>query len=98
MHNAGHRLLIRDLPTRVFLWLLVAAITAAWVTFDDNRYLDVLVYAGYVFFGLLVFRLVWGMIGSRHARFRSFANEWPSVRAYLCGFLFCLVVCFVGFF
>src|SRR3569833_599409 len=87
MHNAGHRLLIWDLPTRVFHWLLVAAFTAAWVTFDDNRYLDVHVYAGYLFFGLLVFRLVWGMIGSRHARFRSFAYEWPSVWASLRGLL-----------
>src|SRR3569832_1920630 len=87
MHNAGHRLLIWDLPTRVFHWLLVAAFTAAWVTFDDNRYLDVHVYAGYLFYGLLVFRLVWGMIGSRHARFRSFAYEWPSVWAYLRGLL-----------
>src|SRR3569832_386059 len=87
MHNAGQRLLIWDLPTRVFHWLLVAAFTAAWVTFDDIRYLDVHVYAGYLFFGLLVFRLVWGMIGSRHARFRSFAYEWPSVWAYLRGLL-----------
>src|SRR3569832_2373175 len=83
----GLRLLIWVLPTRVFHWLLVAAFTAAWVTFDDNRYLDVHVYAGYLFFGLLVFRLVWGMIGSRHARFRSFAYEWPSVWAYLRGLL-----------
>lgn len=87
MHNAGDRLLIWDLPTRVFHWLLVAAFTTDWITFDDNRYLDVHVYAGYLFFGLLVFRLVWGMIGSRHARFRSFAYEWPSVWAYLRGLL-----------
>src|SRR3569833_1001154 len=87
MHNAGQRQLLWDLPTRVFHWLLVADFYAAWVTFDDNRYLDVHVYSGYLFFGLLVFRLVLVMIGSRLARYRSFAYEWPSVWAYLRGLL-----------
>src|SRR3569832_1618991 len=88
MHNAGHRLLIWDLPTRVFHWLLVAAFTAAWITFDDNRYLDVHVYAGYLFFGLLVFRLVWGFFACRPALFlcSPFVRPggWSFRRCCLC--------------
>lgn len=76
-----------DAPTRVFHWLLVSGFIAAWLTFDDNRFLYVHVYAGYTFLGLLLFRLVWGMVGSRYARFRSFAYDWPSVWAYLRGLL-----------
>src|SRR3569623_653876 len=90
MHNAGHRLLIWDLPTRVFHWLLVAAFTAARITFDDNRYLDVHVYAGYLFFGLVVFCLVGGFIVCRHAGFRCFSYVWPWGWAFLRG-LFCVL-------
>lgn len=80
-------ILVWDLPTRIFHWSLVVSFIVAWLTFDDNRYLFVHVYAGYVFFGLLVFRLLWGAVGSRYARFRSFAYDWPSVFAYLKGLL-----------
>ena len=50
---------------------------------DDNRYLYAHTFAGYTFFGLLSFRLLWGMAGSRYARFRTFAYDWPSVSVYL---------------
>ena len=84
-HQAGgqQRIFVWDLPTRIFHWLLVASYAGAWLTFDDNRYLYEHTFAGYTFFGLLSFRLLWGMVGSRHARFRAFAYDWPSVSAYL---------------
>lgn len=81
--SSGQRVLVWDLPTRIFHWLLVAAFLTAWVTYEDNRFLYVHTYAGYVFLGLLVFRLLWGMIGSHYARFHTFAYDWPSVTAYL---------------
>ena len=77
------RIYVWDLPTRTFHWLLVASFTVAWLTFDDNRYLYVHTFSGYIFFGLLIFRLLWGMVGSRYARFRAFAYDWPSVWDYL---------------
>lgn len=79
------RLLIWDLPTRVFHWLLALAFVIAFITSDDSRYLFAHVYGGYLFGFLLVFRFVWGAVGSRYARFRSFAYDWPSVTAYLKG-------------
>lgn len=78
-----HRISVWDLPTRLFHWLLVVSFAGAWLSFDDNRYLYAHVFAGYTFLGLLSFRLLWGMIGSRYARFRAFAYDWPSVSAYL---------------
>jgi len=80
-------ILIWDLPTRIFHWVLALSFTFAWLTYDDNRYLFAHVYAGYVFISLLLFRLVWGIIGSRYAQFRTFAYNWPSVQAYLKGLL-----------
>lgn len=79
--------LIWDLPTRVFHWLLVIAFVVAWISYDDNRFLFFHVFAGYTFLGLLVFRLVWGVIGTHYARFHSFAYDWKSVTAYLVGLL-----------
>ena len=74
---------IWDIPTRVFHWLLVASFTVAWLSYDDNRFLFFHVYAGYVFFGLLIFRFVWGLIGTHYARFHTFAYDWTSVWEYI---------------
>jgi cytochrome b len=76
-----------DWPTRVFHWLLVASFALAWLTYEDNRYLDVHVFAGYVMLALLLFRLGWGVWGGRYACFRQFGYGWTSVRAYLRGLL-----------
>lgn len=81
------RAVIWDLPTRIFHWLFVASFALAWISHDDNRYLFVHVYAGYVFSCLLIFRLVWGIIGTHYARFHSFSHNWTSVTDYMRGLL-----------
>ncbi len=83
----ARRLLVWDLPTRVFHWLLVLGFLGAWLSSDDDRYLYIHVFAGYSVFALLVFRLAWGWVGTHHARFHTFAYDWPSVTAYLKGLL-----------
>lgn len=75
--------LIWDLPTRLFHWLFVFSFIIAWATYDDNRFLFAHVYAGYLFLTLIMFRLLWGIFGSRYALFRSFSYDWPSVYQYL---------------
>ena len=79
--------LIWDLPTRIFHWLLAVGFSLALITSDDSRYLYAHVYGGYLFAALLAFRFIWGAVGSHYARFRSFAYDWPSVSAYLRGLL-----------
>ncbi|MDD2725185.1 MAG: cytochrome b/b6 domain-containing protein [Methylovulum sp.] len=59
-----------DLPLRIFHWLLVLGFAVAYLTEDDL--LDLHVWAGYLVFGLLLFRLVWGFIGNPYARFGNF--------------------------
>ena len=59
-----------DLPLRIFHWLLVAGFFIAYLTEDEL--LTVHVWAGYLVFGLLLFRLVWGFIGNDYARFSNF--------------------------
>ena len=73
-----------DLPLRVFHWLLLIAVTGALVSVQLKA-MDWHGWFGLGVLGLLVFRLVWGVIGSRHARFRSFAPGPRTLADYLRG-------------
>lgn len=84
--NAG-RVKVWDLPTRLFHWLLAGSFAVAWLTHEHDRWLDVHVFAGYLFFGLLLFRLVWGFAGGHYARFRAFGYRWREARDYLLAVL-----------
>ncbi|MBC8013164.1 MAG: cytochrome b/b6 domain-containing protein [Methyloceanibacter sp.] len=55
---------------RLFHWTLVVAFTVAYLTEDDL--LTVHVWAGYLVGGLIVARVIWGFVGSVHARFADF--------------------------
>lgn len=85
-----------DVPTRLFHWLYAGAFTVAFLSHDSSRALDVHVFAGYVFAALLVFRVAWGLIGTRYARFRDFAYGWTGGRDYLRGLMFGRPRRFVG--
>lgn len=59
-----------DLFVRVFHWLLVAGFFTAYLVEDEM--LGLHVWSGYLVFSLVVLRIVWGFIGSKHARFSDF--------------------------
>ncbi len=67
-----NRILVWDLPTRVFHWLLAGSFVGAFLTAESERYRDIHVVLGYTVLGLVVFRFLWGMVGTRYARFSSF--------------------------
>ena len=77
------RIRVWDLPTRLFHWLLAGTFAGAWLTADSERWIDVHTTLGYAFAGLIAFRLVWGFIGTRHARFSSFVPGEGPVLSYL---------------
>jgi cytochrome b len=77
------RILVWDLPTRLFHWLLASSFAVAWLTAESERWRDLHVVAGYGMIGLIVFRLLWGFAGSRYARFDSFVAGPPRVLGYL---------------
>jgi cytochrome b len=66
------KILVWDVPTRLFHWLLVASFAGAFLTADSERTRQVHVLFGGTMLVLIAFRLLWGVIGSRYARFTSF--------------------------
>ena len=75
-----------DLPIRLFHWLLVFCIAGSLITVNlGGNAIEWHAYFGYSILTLLVFRFVWGFIGSKHARFRSFMPTRIAILEYLQG-------------
>jgi cytochrome b len=82
----ARRVLLWDLPLRVFHWSLVVAVTVAIVTGElGGAWMPWHGRAGLVIVGLLVFRVLWGVLGSATSRFTQFAPTPARVLAYLRG-------------
>jgi cytochrome b len=75
-----------DLPTRVFHWLLVACIVGSIVSVSIGGNATGWHFRfGYAIFALVLFRILWGFVGPRYARFSSFPPSPSAAIAYLRG-------------
>jgi cytochrome b len=83
MSETPQRTLVWDLPTRAFHWLLALSFAGAYLTADSERLRDVHMLLGYTAFGLVVFRLLWGIFGTRYARFTALPLSPAAVLGYL---------------
>ncbi|MBL0143784.1 MAG: cytochrome b/b6 domain-containing protein [Betaproteobacteria bacterium] len=72
-----------DILLRAFHWSFAACFAGAWLTAESERWRDVHVALGYTMLGLVVFRILWGLVGPRHARFASFVRGPAAVLRYL---------------
>lgn len=77
-----HKILVWDIPTRLFHWLLVAAITYAWYAIEILEDLNQHFIAGYCVLTLVLFRIVWGFSGTYYARFINFIYPLREVLSY----------------
>lgn len=80
------RIQLWDIPTRLFHWLLVLLVSLAFATGLTGG--NLMVWhgrLGLMILGLLIFRLIWGMIGSTYARFSHFVRGPTTILAYLRG-------------
>ena len=74
-----------DLLVRLFHWSLVVIFFTSYFTGDEEDLIHI--YTGYAVLGLIVFRLLWGIIGSKHARFSDFLYSPTNVIKYLKGLM-----------
>lgn len=75
--NARRSILVWDLPTRLFKWLLVLFVSVAFLASSMHPrglLFAVHIAAGYAVVLLLLFRLAWGFVGGREARFSAFVR------------------------
>jgi cytochrome b len=73
---------IWDLPVRIFHWLLVVLIAAALYTVKISGDMDMHMLIGQSILALLIFRVLWGFIGPRYARFGSFVYKPVEILRY----------------
>ena len=72
-----------DLPTRLFHWTLALLVAFQWASAEIGGFLmDYHLLSGYAILGLVLFRVVWGLIGSHHARFANFLRGIEPTLAY----------------
>lgn len=81
------KVLIWDWPVRVGHWLLVGAFTLAWITGDSEEWRLVHAFAGGTVISVVLFRLLWGVVGTQHARFTRFVRGPQAVVDYFRGLL-----------
>jgi cytochrome b len=82
--TGSRKIAIWDFPTRLFHWTLVALIAFSWWTAEEH-YDDLHLYSGYAVLSLLLFRILWGLVGSSTARFANFVGGPKAVAGYLRG-------------
>lgn len=73
---------IWDVPIRLFHWLLVVLIAFSWWT-GENHDMEWHRLSGYGILGLLIFRIYWGFVGGRTARFAQFVRGPRAILTYL---------------
>jgi len=82
MNTAIAQVRVWDVPVRLFHWLLVTGFALAYLTAEVHLAV-IHVWLGYALIALLLFRVVWGFVGTPYARFRSFIFSVPETLVYV---------------
>jgi len=77
------KILVWDWPVRIGHWLMVGGFIVAWLTSESETFRLVHAISGSVVVAVALFRLPWGFIGSRYARFVDFVRGPSAVLDYL---------------
>ena len=80
-------IMVWDMPVRVFHWLLVICFAGAWLSAESERWAMIHYAFGYTACLLVLIRLVWGLIGTRYARFSQFLKSPKAVLEHFMAML-----------
>ncbi|MDG1752209.1 MAG: cytochrome b/b6 domain-containing protein [Thalassotalea sp.] len=87
MNNMVKQQLVWDLPVRIFHWCFVCVLVALWYTSDqDNDLIEIHMKLGYTALSLVLFRVLWGIWGTRYAQFKNFIPSISELKAYIHDF------------
>jgi len=83
----GKKIRVWDLPTRVFHWSIVVLFIVSWVSAEiGGTAMQYHLWSGYAILSLVVFRVLWGVVGSETSRFAHFVRGPRTVMAYARAF------------
>lgn len=94
MSNNTNTVNVWDPFVRVFHWTLVVSFFIAYITEED--YLTIHTYAGYAILALLISRIIWGVVGTRHARFSNFIYSPKTIKAFVKDTIFLRAKRYIG--
>ncbi|MDE2600676.1 MAG: cytochrome b/b6 domain-containing protein [Rhodocyclaceae bacterium] len=77
------RILVWDLPVRIGHWLMASSFLVAWLTAESEDWHTLHLAAGGTLLGVVIFRILWGLIGTRYARFAEFIRRPREIGQYL---------------
>lgn len=78
-----HRIRVWDAVVRSSHWMMAGGFAIAWLSAESERLQLVHIAAGSIVFAVALFRILWGIIGSRHARFSQFVRGPGAAWDYL---------------
>ncbi len=78
--------MVWDLPTRIFHWVFVVSIAGAYIS-GERGALGVHEVFSLLALGLIIFRLIWGVVGYETARFSHFLTSPTAMFAYVRGII-----------
>ena len=85
--NKKQTVLVWDFPVRVFHWLLVISFVGAWLTSEGEAQQMIHYAFGYAACAIILLRIVWGIVGTRYARFSQFikgpTETWQHIKSLL---------------
>lgn len=77
------RVYVWTLPTRIFHWLFVSLIVISWIASLEDRWLTLHVAAGTAAGALVIFRIIWGIVGPKYSRFGDLTLRVDALKEYM---------------
>ncbi|MDH5368821.1 MAG: cytochrome b/b6 domain-containing protein [Gammaproteobacteria bacterium] len=81
MSNNTDTVKVWDPFVRIFHWTLVLSFFISYITEED--FLTIHTFAGYTILTLIILRVIWGLIGTRHARFSDFTYSSQTIKEFI---------------
>ena len=80
---SSEKVMVWDIAVRLFHWLMVICFAGAMITQEMESLRLAHVAFGYTMVGLVIFRIIWGFVGTRYARFKSFMPTLARIKSYV---------------